>query len=365
MILFFICFLASLGINYLLIRLAKNGLSWAHDSRDGPQKAHQTATLRIGGLSIYLPMLLAALVGYSSELSLSDTAHLSLFMALAAAPLFVIGLAEDITKRIGVKTRLAFAFSAGVLAFYLTDAKITHLDLPMLDPLLTLGFVSLCFTAFAIAGVANAYNIIDGLNGLASMVAIIALVAIGIVAIWVQDVTLAYAALWMIGAVLGFFLWNYPKGLIFLGDGGAYTIGFWVATLSVLVVARNPSVSPWFAVLVNAYPIVETLFSIWRRKVHQGKNPGMPDAAHFHSLIYRHVIMWSKRNLGTQATNGHYFSNAKTSPYLWLLSSIGVIPALMWWDSTPILKVSSLAFALFYLFLYYRVTHKSKRVWFE
>ncbi len=99
-------------------------------------------------------------------------------MALAAAPLFVVGLAEDCTKRVGVKTRLAFAFIAGVLGFYLADAKITHLDLPILDPMLTIGFVSLCFTAFAITRV-------------------------------------AYAALWMIGAVLGFFLWNYPKGLIF------------------------------------------------------------------------------------------------------------------------------------------------------
>ncbi len=362
MILFFITFLASLGINYLVIRLAKDGLSWAQDSHHGPQKVHQTPTPRIGGLSIYLPILLAGLLGQSSEFSSNNVAHLCLLMALAAAPLFVVGLAEDSTKRVGVKTRLAFAFIAGVLAFYLIDAKITHLDLPILDPLLTIGFISLCFTAFAIAGVANAYNIIDGLNGLASMVAIIALMAIGIVAIWVQDVTLAYAALWMIGAVLGFFLWNYPKGLIFLGDSGAYTIGFWVATLSVLVVARNHSVSPWFAVLVNAYPIVETLFSIWRRKVHQGKNPGMPDAAHFHSLIYRRIMMWSKRNLGTQATNGHYLSNAKTSPYLWLLSSVGVVPALVWWDSTPILMVSSLAFALFYLFLYYRVTGKTKRI---
>ncbi len=335
-------------------------MAWANDSHHGPQKVHQSPTPRIGGLSIYVPILLAALLGQSSGFSLSDTAHLSLFMALAAAPLFVIGLAEDITKRIGVKTRLAVGFIAGVLAFYLTDAKITQLDLPILDPLLTLGFVSLCFTAFAITGVANAYNIIDGLNGLASMVAIIALMAIGIVAIWVQDRTLAYAALWMIGTVLGFFLWNYPKGLIFLGDGGAYTIGFWVATLSVLVVARNPSVSPWFAVLVNAYPIVETLFSVWRRSVHHGKNPGMPDAAHFHSLIYRRIMMWSKRHSGSQAIDEHYLSHAKTSPYLWLLSSIGVVPALVWRDSTPTLMIAAMGFVLLYVFLYYRVARKTK-----
>lgn len=363
MILFFICFLAALGINFLVVRFGASRMAWALDSNEGPQKMHRALTPRIGGLSIYIPLVLVSLFGWSDEIERNHGVELSWLLCLAAAPLFATGLVEDITKRVSIKMRLGVAFVAGALAFYLVDAQINHLDISFLDPFIAIGVVSLLFTAFAIAGVANAYNIIDGLNGLASMVAIIALIAIGIVALWVEDRTLAYAALWMIAAILGFFLWNYPKGLIFLGDGGAYIIGFWVATLSVLVVARNPTVSPWFAVLVNAYPIVETLFSIWRRKVHQGKNPGIPDAAHFHSLIYRRIMMWSKRHLGTQAIDGHYLSNAKTSPYLWLLSSVGVIPALLWWDSTPTLMIATVGFVLLYVFLYYRVTRKTKRIW--
>jgi UDP-GlcNAc:undecaprenyl-phosphate/decaprenyl-phosphate GlcNAc-1-phosphate transferase len=363
MVLFFIAFLAAFGINYLLVRFGASCMAWAQDSSDGPQKIHRVPTPRIGGLSIYIPLLLISLFGWSDEIQCNHGIELSWLLCLAAVPLFTTGLVEDITKRVGVKVRLSIAFVAGVLAFYLVGAQINHLDIAFLDPFFAIGVVSLFFTAFAIAGVANAYNIIDGLNGLASMVAIIALIAIGVVAIWAQDAPLAYAALWMIGAVLGFFLWNYPKGLIFLGDGGAYIIGFWVATLSVLVVARNPTVSPWFAVLVNAYPIFETLFSVWRRSVHHGKNPGMPDAAHFHSLIYRRIMMWSKRHLGTQAIDAHYLSNAKTSPYLWLLSSIGVMPALMWWDSTPSLMISTVSFVILYVFLYYRITRKTKRIW--
>jgi UDP-N-acetylmuramyl pentapeptide phosphotransferase/UDP-N-acetylglucosamine-1-phosphate transferase len=216
--------------------------------------------------------------------------------------------------------------------------------------------VSLCFTAFAIAGVANAYNIIDGFNGLASMVAIIALTAIGIVSLWVNDRVILHAALWMIAAILGFFICNYPKGLIFLGDGGAYLIGFWVAALSVLLVARNASVSPWFALLVNAYPIVDTLFSIWRRHVHNRMNPGLPDAEHFHSLVYRRIMMWSKRGLGrTHEPDGHYLNNARTSPFLWVLSSISVVPALQWWHDTSMLILATLAFILLYLYLYFYV----------
>ncbi len=105
------------------------------------------------------------------------------------------------------------------------------------------------------------------------MVAIISLLVIGYAAFKANDLVLASSCLIVIGAIGGFFIWNYPRGLIFLGDGGAYLIGYLIATLSILLVIRNPSVSPWFALLVNAYPIFETLFIIWRRKVHQGKIP--------------------------------------------------------------------------------------------
>jgi UDP-N-acetylmuramyl pentapeptide phosphotransferase/UDP-N-acetylglucosamine-1-phosphate transferase len=64
-------------------------------------------------------------------------------------------------------------------------------------------------------------------------------------------------------------IWNYPRGKIFLGDGGAYLLGFWLAELSVLLVVRHPEVSPWFPMLLLVYPIFETLFSMYRSKVLQ------------------------------------------------------------------------------------------------
>jgi UDP-N-acetylmuramyl pentapeptide phosphotransferase/UDP-N-acetylglucosamine-1-phosphate transferase len=202
------------------------------------------------------------------------------------------------------------------------------------------------FLAFGVAGLSNAYNIIDGFNGLASMVAIISALAITYVAFKVGDPLILNLALALIGAIAGFFLWNYPKGLIFLGDSGAYLIGFVIACLSIVLVARNPIVSPWFAIMVNAYPIFETLFTIWRRSVHQGKNPGLPDGAHFHSLIYRRIMRWA--HPGDQS----YWANAKTSPYLWVLSSLGVIPALLWWDSTMALITSAALFMVLYNLTY-------------
>lgn len=103
---------------------------------------------------------------------------------------------------------------------------------------------------------------------------VITLLAIGYIGYVVGDSLIIFSSFTMAAAILGFFIWNYPRGLIFLGDGGAYIIGFWVALLSVVLVFRYENISPWFALLVNGYPILETLFTIYRRKIHQGKSPG-------------------------------------------------------------------------------------------
>ncbi len=124
---------------------------------------------------------------------------------------------------------------------------------------------------------------------------------------------------------------------------------------------RNPSVSPWFALLVNAYPIFETLFTIWRRSVHQGRNPGLPDGAHFHSLIYRRVMRWA--NPKSSHIDHHYLGNAKTSPYLWVISCLGAVPAILFWDNTPLLILSAITFMLLYVYVYRRVVRFNKPSW--
>ncbi len=269
-------------------------------------------------------------------------------MLLAALPVFALGVAEDLTKRIGVKVRLMAAFVSGALFLSLFDVSSIRLDIPIVDSLMAYPAVAILFLAFAIAGLSNAYNIIDGFNGLASMVGIIAATAILYVAFKVQDPFVMGFAFITIGSIAGFFLWNYPRGLIFLGDGGAYLIGLLIAFASILLVVRHPSVSPWFALMVNAYPIFETLFTIWRRTVHQGRNPGLPDGAHFHSLIYRRVMRWVCQD----GKPHQYLGNAKTSPYLWILSSLGVIPAVLWWQSTSFLMGSAAVFIMFYVYAY-------------
>jgi UDP-N-acetylmuramyl pentapeptide phosphotransferase/UDP-N-acetylglucosamine-1-phosphate transferase len=313
----------------------------------GPQKFHTISVPRIGGISIAAGIFAATLFRIQSNAGIS----VETILLVCAIPTFAIGLTEDLTKKVGVKTRLFFTAIAAAMACIYLNAQITRLDVFGVDYLLALPGVALIFTIFAITGLANAYNIIDGFNGLSSMVGVITLMGLTYVSYVLGDPLLMYLSLIMAGAILGFFLWNYPRGLIFLGDGGAYLIGFWIALISVMLVARHPSISPWFALLVNAYPILETLFTIYRRKVQQGKNPGLPDGIHFHTLIYRRIL--------NPVTNAHpddaLTANAKTAPYLWLLTTMAIVPAILWWHSTPILILSSVLFTVSYVWLYRRI----------
>jgi UDP-GlcNAc:undecaprenyl-phosphate GlcNAc-1-phosphate transferase len=322
-------------------------ISSDHDL-SGPQKFHTNVVPRIGGIAIYLALWISALLAHFM-LKL-DKGLLLLVLCTCALPAFTIGLIEDLTKKVGVNTRLMVSAISAFLGIYFLNIVVTKIEVPGLDWLLSISMIAIIFTVIAVTGLANAYNIIDGFNGLASMVGIISLLAIGYVAFKVNDPVLASTCLIVIGAIGGFFIWNYPRGLIFLGDGGAYLIGYLIASLSILLVVRNPSVSPWFALLVNGYPIFETLFTIWRRKIHQGKNPGLPDGAHFHSLIYRRLIRWAE--VHESITTVSYAKNAKTSPYLWLLSSLAVFPAIIWWQTTWILQCFVLLFCISYVWIY-------------
>jgi UDP-N-acetylmuramyl pentapeptide phosphotransferase/UDP-N-acetylglucosamine-1-phosphate transferase len=314
----------------------------------GPQKFHAHAVPRIGGIGIFLAITFTSLVTFF--FFKLDRGFLLIQLMACALPTFLIGLLEDVTKKMGIKIRLtATACSAGLLGYFL-NAWIVSIQIPGIDWLLGIGIISMIFTIISITGLVNAYNIIDGFNGLASMVGMISLLAIGYVAFKANDPVLASTCLIVLGAISGFFIWNYPRGLIFLGDGGAYLIGFLIACLSIMLVQRNSNVSPWFALLVNAYPIFETLFTIWRRKVHQGKNPGLPDGAHFHSLIYRRLIRWTE--VHEVKDSASYAKNAKTSPYLWLLSSLAVFPAIIWWQTTWILQCFALLFCISYIWIY-------------
>ena len=342
-----VAFLSSFIVTLLIIRFQHlHGHISGDKILDGPQKFHHVSVPRVGGIGIAIGVSLGILIHFLFY----PIPTIGITLLACAIPVFAIGLLEDLTKNVGVKVRLlAVGILAGFASHYL-GAQITRLDVVGIDSLLLMPGVAFVFTIFAVTGLANAYNIIDGFNGLSSMVAVITLMGLSYVSYQMQDPLLIYLSLLMAAAILGFFLWNYPKGLIFLGDGGAYLIGFWVAIISILLVTRHANVSPWFALLINAYPILETVFTMYRRKIHQGKSPSAPDGIHFHTLIYRRILA------PAYSVNSSFITaNSKTAPYLWLLTTLAVAPAILLWDSTPLLIMSTFLFIVTYVWLYTKI----------
>lgn len=337
---------------YLLVRFNSLHAHLSNDHSDtGPQKFHVQPTPRIGGLAIALGLVTAYLY---FRMRNQDATVISQFgyLLIAAIPAFAGGFIEDLTKRVSVSQRLILSVLSAGIGAWLLGGVVNHLGIAPLDWLLKWPFVAIMLTLFAVGGVVNAVNIIDGFNGIVSGFAGFMLLAIAFVSFQLDDLFLFNASLAMLGALLGFMFWNYPYGKIFLGDGGSYLIGFWLAELAVLIVARHPEVSPWFAALLLIHPVFETLFSVYRRKFLHGKSPWHPDGLHLHTLIYRRLnhIQWAARDARHKV-----LCNSMTAPYFWLLKFETALLAVIFWDNSIALIVSTFLFVAFYVWLYWHI----------
>src|SRR5450830_701229 len=354
---FIVSFVASALLTLLIIKQVRLHSSALDSDFHGVQKVHSHSVARIGGLSIFLAVVISAFV---SIWRLPAMTYWMLSLILCSGIAFAGGIAEDFTGKVSLMGRLLFTMAGALLAFFLIDAHIGRIDWVFSSWKIPYIWLSLPITVLAVAGIANAINIIDGFNGLASVVSICILLSLAYVALQVNDSFILVAALLMAGAITGFLIWNYPVGLIFLGDGGAYFIGFMLGELALLLVIRNPQVSTWYPVLLLIYPAFETLFSAYRRMFLRGQSPAMPDGIHLHSLIFRRVVQWA---VGRKEGRALMRRNALTSPYLWTLSLMAVVPATLFWHHTGILLICALLFIVSYVWLYARIVRFRSPRW--
>lgn len=337
-------------LGLVIVRSARLHAWWSADHDfDGPQKFHARPVPRVGGLAICVGFVVASLVW-----AWARPEHRLMFatLILVSLPAFLGGLLEDLTKRVSPGQRMAALLLAAALAATLMDATITRTDIPGIDWFAGTALGSVLLALFVAAGLTNAVNIIDGFNGLASMCCMIMFAGLALVAFQVGDSWIGACALLLLAATLGLFVLNYPLGLIFLGDGGAYFLGFMLAELGILLLARNEAVSPLFPLLLCAYPVVETLFSMYRRKVLRGRPMDAPDGVHLHSLIYRRLVRWA---VGSRDARELVRRNSLTAPYLWVACSLSVVPAVIWWDNSTALSLLLLGYVGVYVTLYWRI----------
>jgi UDP-N-acetylmuramyl pentapeptide phosphotransferase/UDP-N-acetylglucosamine-1-phosphate transferase len=285
--------MVSFIVSLIIVRSQKWHGCISHDhDLGGVQKVHALAVPRVGGLATVAGVglgLLAFWFLFPKEIHRERVMAIML-LVLAGAPAFLAGMAEDLTKRISVRVRLVATFASALIASALLGATVNNLDIWGVDNLLQIAPVAILVTALVVAGGANAVNIIDGFNGLAGSVITIMALALAAIAVQHNDAFVATLGVLGAGSAVGFLLVNWPRGKLFLGDGGAYFLGFWVAETAVLLLVRNAGVNAWQVLSICAYPVIEVLFSIYRRRIIQQVSPGAPDRLHLHTLVYRRVV---------------------------------------------------------------------------
>ncbi len=307
------------------------------------QSSHADPTPRIGGAGILIGMAIVA--GFFVLYYHTITAG-AFFLSII--PVFVAGALEDLGRAVSPRARLfAAAFSAG-LAVVIMDAWMPRVDIPYLDSLFAFAPLAIAFTIFASTGVCHSINVIDGVNGLSSSVALAATIGLALISLRAGDQLIYVLSVLTACVVLGFLFFNFPFGNLFLGDGGAYTLGHLLAWYSIGLIMRNDQVSTWSVLLILFWPIMEVLYSIYRRRkiksaIYQ------PDRAHVHQIIM-HLLR--ERWLPVRWARA---ANPLTTVVLLPLIAMPVIVAVQFWRSPLLGFIGVVVFFALYVFLYGRL----------
>ena len=244
------------------------------------QSSHSVPTPRLGGVAIVVALSLG------SFLIPGDFGDATSLLLLCLAPLCAGGLWEDIGKAVSPRRRMALAALSTLLAVAAFGIWVDRVGVPVADWALGFAPVGIAFTIFAVVGVTNAFNLIDGINGLSISISILVAVALGYVAAAHGVPELAQASALVVSALGGFLVINYPFGKVFLGDAGAYSVGFVLASLAVALMHFAPDVSPAAVLLIFFWPVADTVLAIYRRRL-RGRPSDKPDRLHFHQLVMR------------------------------------------------------------------------------
>ena len=328
----------------LIISLPKK---WTANEFDtiGMQKFHKNPVPHIGGALLFTGFFIGLWF-------LPAAQEIRLLLLVASLPVFIAGIAEDCTGKIGPTLRMIAALLSITIAFFYLDIGIRSLNFAWSDYLLSnFNFLSLLFTLLVVGGLINAINIIDGYNGLMAGYSILALLAIAYVSHILGDGLVFQLSLTLTASLAGFFVFNFPLGKIFMGDGGAYFVGLIMAVIGLMLGIRNDEVSHWFVLLLFIYPLYETAFSIYRKAIVRGTSVSQPDGYHLHMLIYKRVVKCKKFK------NNTVVCNSLTSPFLWVLSLFSIIPAVIWFNNQTMLIVWAFVFMLVYTIIYHRIVH--------
>ncbi len=279
-------FLVSAGCAGVLVLAQRWHIGLTGDiASEARHKVHAGTVPRVGGVAVYA----AGVTGLALLTpTLPDITAKIIWMLWGCLTIaFVTGLLEDLTRAIPPALRYLAVLGAALLFSLAHDGYgISSVGISPLDASLNLSWVRMGFFAFAVASLSHGFNLIDGQNGLCAGVSILTFTSLALIADKTGQPPLASLSWIMVAANLGFLVFNFPFGRIFIGDSGAYFNGAIAAVITVFVVQGSATISPWLAILLLIYPTWETLFSMARRW-RAGRPFYLADDRHLHHLAAR------------------------------------------------------------------------------
>lgn len=270
-------FLTSLILTYLMIKISKN-----MNIMDVPNErsVHKKPTPLLGGIAIFLSFLFGfILFGNQNPLMIS--------ILIASFLILLLGIFDDI-KPIKARYKFVIHILVALIVVFYGGLKLTHVDIFGLS--LNFKWMSPYITILIIVGIINAVNLIDGLDGLCAGISSIYFLTIGVIALILNkfnglDIILSFI---MLGATLGFLVFNYPPAKIFMGDTGSTFLGLMISVIMLLGFKTVTLTSLLIPLVLLILPITDTLFAIIRRALNK-KPIGQADKEHIHHQLLKHL----------------------------------------------------------------------------
>ncbi|MEO0769302.1 MAG: MraY family glycosyltransferase [Cyanobacteria bacterium J06649_4] len=271
----------------------KAGLASGRVDLPGERKVHSQPMVRLGGVSIFIGVLIALLLVWgaggflgSDGQPLTPVSEYSVWgVTLGGLAFFLIGLIDDLFGLSAI-SRLIMQSSVASIAWFV-GVDIRFLTIPFMGIVQLPWWVSLVVTIFWLVGMANAINWIDGLDGLAAGVSGIAAVVMVIVSLYMGQPAAALIAAALAGGSLAFLRYNFNPAQIFMGDGGAYFIGFTLAGVGVIGLVKGvTTVAVLLPSLTLAVPILD-MSAVILLRMRQGLSPFVADKRHLHHRLLK------------------------------------------------------------------------------
>jgi len=262
-----ILFLLGLGLSLLLTPLVRT-LATRLGAIDlpGGRKIHTRPMPRLGGFAIFVSFHLVLLIGSQFDFFYFPSGFLQeikfRWILVASTIVLCLGAVDDI-RRMPPSVKFFFQIIAGLIVA-LTIYKIEAINLPF--GTIHLGFWSIPATVLWVVAITNAINLLDGLDGLAAGTAFIVCAAVFGISLLGQNIGIAILSIILAGSILGFLKYNFHPASIFLGDSGAYFLGFILSILSLQGSLKGTTtIAILIPIIALGLPIMDTLLAMFRR----------------------------------------------------------------------------------------------------